>query len=178
MRFPESPVMQRLFNLFHCEQLNNEKDDIEVAKSLIKYYFEDKNEKTFLDYNGTSVPRSDSGETFDFEATGVSDASLQEGAKTILKDAYQPFVDALEDDLTKDPPGHRGWDLLKQFDKYSTRGYLSTAATTTYDQPTINWLETMTAGTGWFDQAFAESVLEWIDFGGDQEKAYDWWCLE
>lgn len=176
MRFPESPVMQRLFHLFHCPQLNDPDSGIEVASHLIPYLFHDNTGNSFLDYNGTNVPRSNTAETFSFQATGVGQDALSEGAKPILTRLYAPFVNLLQGDLSTSPPGTTGWNFLMQFDKYSTRSYLAINADKS--QPTINWLETMSAGTGWFDQALSESVLEWIAFGGDRDGGYPWWCLE
>jgi hypothetical protein len=45
----------------------------------------------------------------------------------VLNNAIREFREALRDDLRRkppQPPGRAGWDLLMEWDKYSTRGFL------------------------------------------------------
>jgi len=41
-----------------------------------------------------------------------------------MKAAIQPFRQALKQDAMQDPPGTAGWDLLMQYDTFSTRQFL------------------------------------------------------
>ncbi|KAF5013138.1 hypothetical protein FDECE_858 [Fusarium decemcellulare] len=52
-----------------------------------------------------------------------------------------------------------------------------------YNYNTIEWLETATYGTGWYDQALTECVLEELDFQTDDsepgnEDTQYWWCVD
>ncbi|KAF3023150.1 hypothetical protein E8E14_013967 [Neopestalotiopsis sp. 37M] len=44
-----------------------------------------------------------------------------------------------------------------------------------YNYNTIEWLETATYGTGWYDQALSETVLEELDFHTKEKEK--WWCI-
>ncbi|KIO34441.1 hypothetical protein M407DRAFT_16957 [Tulasnella calospora MUT 4182] len=57
----------------------------------------------------------------------------------------------------------RRWDKLLKFDNYySTRGNMTLVKG--IDAVTVDWVETATYGTGWFDKALSELVLEYIAF--------------
>ncbi|KAH6887008.1 hypothetical protein B0T10DRAFT_407209 [Thelonectria olida] len=89
------------------------------------------------------------------------------------------------------------WALLMKADNMSVRQFL--ASYTKYnahtiprddngkDIPkgpkfnynTIEWLETATFGTGWYDQALSECVLEELDFDVPEDTEHDYWfCVD
>ncbi|KAG6356010.1 hypothetical protein INS49_015395 [Diaporthe citri] len=48
-----------------------------------------------------------------------------------------------------------------------------------YNYSTIQWIETATFGTGWYDQSLTEAVLESLDFNTRKEpKKEEWWCVD
>ncbi|RMJ16427.1 hypothetical protein CDV36_003861 [Fusarium kuroshium] len=80
------------------------------------------------------------------------------------------------------------WERLMKADHMSTRQYLGSKENPenkdkqTFNYNTIEWLETATYGTGWYDQALSECVLEELDFGTPAQKKYKgiqwWWCID
>jgi hypothetical protein len=48
-----------------------------------------------------------------------------------------------------------------------------------YNFNTIEWLETSTYGTGWYNQALTEIILEELDFNTDEVPGVpSWWCID
>jgi hypothetical protein len=43
-----------------------------------------------------------------------------------MKAAIKPFREALKKDAGETPPGRAGWDLLMEYDTFSTRQFLGT----------------------------------------------------
>jgi len=83
--------------------------------------------------------------------------------------AYDTFRKALIDNFPE------GWKKLLEYDWASTRSYLTQEAK--YPQSVAHWMETRDAGTGGFDRALAESILESLEFD-DPTKEVDWHCFE
>lgn len=52
----------------------------------------------------------------------------------------------------------RAWQYLMDHDRFSLKDYLSFVENQDFES--IHWLETLNAGTGWFDQAFSENVID------------------
>ncbi|KAG8916609.1 hypothetical protein FRC01_002961 [Tulasnella sp. 417] len=160
-RYPDAdknPSMKRLFMLFNCRQLNPPNGP-KLADKLLDYKFNCND--AFRYYNGVRTKISDTTNTFRFQETGVDSKFLRLGGEKVLEDyVLNDFVDDLLDDLNTG--GHKGWDKLMKFDNYSTRGYMTLVKG--IDAVTVDWVETVTYGTGWFDKALAELVLEYIAF--------------
>ncbi|KAG8988954.1 hypothetical protein FRB90_002474 [Tulasnella sp. 427] len=161
MRFPRTDAMNRTFQLFEGKMLNS--DGFSLQDKLIPYNFD--NDNAFACYNGQPpIRRRDlklKSSDFEFEEIGVDPTYLVEGADKILWDTLlENFIPPLLQDL-KDG-GQAGWENLMKFDNYTTRSYLSLVGKLSTE--VINWLETVTFGTGWFDQALSEMVLESIAF--------------
>ncbi|KAF5572710.1 amino-acid oxidase [Fusarium pseudoanthophilum] len=101
------------------------------------------------------------------------------------------------------PASQELWDLLMRADHMSVRQFLSSGQKTDdgkepqlpvegdfpqgpgYNYNTIEWLETMTYRTGWYDQSLTECVLEQLDFHTpdmDNDPATKdlqyWWCID
>lgn len=173
-RYPDAdgnPSMKRLFKLFDCRQLNPA-DGPRLADKLLDYKFNC--DDAFRYYNGVRTKISDKTNTFKFQETGADPRLLPLGGDGVLKKyVLDDFVDGLLDDLHTG--GTKGWDHLMEFDNYSTRGYMTLKKG--IDAVTVDWVETVTYGTGWFDKALSELVLEYIAFSSflDNPK---YKCLE
>ncbi|KAK2028749.1 hypothetical protein LX32DRAFT_682930 [Colletotrichum zoysiae] len=81
------------------------------------------------------------------------------------------------------------WELLMKMDHMSVRQFLLSGTNPdgipkgpSYSNNTIQWLETATYGTGWYDQSLTEAVLETLDFevpATVAAKTNDyWWCVD
>ncbi|KZV68887.1 amine oxidase [Peniophora sp. CONT] len=154
MRFPNSTSMQRAFHLFDHPALNS--NGLALRSKLRPYIFRTNNSlMSFNDVTNASV----------YTAVGVD---------AIMNDVVRPFATRLLDDLANHTT--TGWEYMKKYDKYSTRAYLSTVYRPSEDLglpdaslsvDVIDWLETFNAGTGWFDRALSETILEAVSFGWD-----------
>lgn len=181
MRYPRIPFMTRTFDLF---------ERIGISNLLIDYTLSDpKNLKYYNDSRHT-VAASD--QTID--PFGVSDSnggtvpvSFLERPESETGD-WNPvdywtnevygYYKQLFAGLDGAPPEERqaifeaAWDELTKQDHLSTRGYMLSGpegkpegAPAPYPESVVQWLETFDSGTGLYDQAFVESVLDSLDFG-------------
>lgn len=192
MRFPQIPVMDRVFRLFDYPPLNT--PDIALKAKVKPYYFQA--EDAFLSYNGVTVKQNavPAGDPF-HGASVIQDVDSQPyidaGAKAIADDVIEPFATRLLEDLANGT--HSGWDYLMSFDHYSTRAYMSTEYRPSDKLPVklpdkalstdvVNWVETFDKSTGWYDRALSETVLEAIAFGWSPStnplNTTPWWCIE
>ena len=145
MRFPKTPVMARTFALF---------DFLKIP--LLDYHIsEDNNWQAFNSYRHQVKDLKTAGpDPFHVEAIpgrpGLPEYWAKQDPADLLRNAIQPFLDALaiNHDLVLDV-------LITFLDQYSTRSYLATVMN--YPPEVINWIETMSFGTGWFDRA-----LMWV----------------
>ena len=125
----------------------------------------------------------------------VPDDLVALGAKNIITGVVQTFAGNFYDPQTSFADA---WRKLAQYDHLSMRGYLTTVRG--YDEATVDWLETNTSGTGLFDCAFVQTIMDFLDFGMaapmvetgptnhtlkrdyDAEKEpwekYDWWAVD
>ncbi|KAH0441249.1 hypothetical protein CcaCcLH18_02159 [Colletotrichum camelliae] len=125
--------------------------------------------------------------------------------------ALKPFVDLVDDcfhDKADDEDDEVVWNLLKKGDQMSVRQYLLSSDKDksgrtcccckncrkkwccddpfipgrNYSYNTIQWLETATYGTGWYDQSLTEAALEILDFEVPAAKPEEtnkyWWCVD
>ncbi|KAF4601469.1 hypothetical protein EYR38_006122 [Pleurotus pulmonarius] len=171
MRFPDTPVMTRLFNLFRYAPLN--RGDFQLFSKLKDYYFKDAKGNNLLYYNDVRKRQNSgpSGDDFLWSRLGVGHEYLAAGVEEIMKDVVTPFADELMRDI--DTGGTKGWDQLMQFDAYSTRAYMSTKylpspnlglPAHSLSPSVVNWCETFDKSTGWYDRSLAETVLEDMAF--------------
>ncbi|OHE94888.1 flavin containing amine oxidoreductase [Colletotrichum orchidophilum] len=103
--------------------------------------------------------------------------------------------DYIDDGTPMNPEDEKKlWDLLMRCDQMSVRQFLRSVEVPGFpeDAPkgpgfsynTIQWLETATYGTGWYDQSLTEAVLESIDFyiTDDPKKGKEinnhWFCID
>ncbi|KAH7140384.1 hypothetical protein B0J13DRAFT_63603 [Dactylonectria estremocensis] len=135
---------------------------------------------------------------------------LRKNPSTLVSEALKTFLEVAKtqgDKARKEKAEETGatveatkfWKLLMRADHMSVRQFLSSginkAPVTTegeedpfpngpgFNYNTIEWLETATFGTGWYDQSLAESVLEELDFGTPdpvegEPKLHYWWCVD
>ncbi|KID85872.1 amine oxidase, flavin-containing family protein [Metarhizium guizhouense ARSEF 977] len=111
---------------------------------------------------------------------------LENPPDQVMNASIEPLREALRRDAKQKPPGREGWNLLMQYDKFSTRQFLgiggskpspdSSIPPPPYNYETIEWMETFNGGTNWYDQAFSETVLESLDFEYDTQHK-GWFCI-
>ncbi|KAK7421614.1 hypothetical protein QQX98_002081 [Neonectria punicea] len=86
--------------------------------------------------------------------------------------------------------GTKLWKHLMKADNMSVHQFLSSTDNGPdmtrgpgYNYNTIEWLETVTYGTGWYDQALSECVLDELDFATPEQeegkpKRNFWYCVD
>lgn len=143
MRYPNTPVMKSTFKLFEM---------LEIPTLPYKRA----NDNNWLMFNGVRKRREEiTAETWPqdpFNVKAVNGGNIPDyyaimGPTELLRRTVKPFID----DLVAHPKETLDM-LIKQYDHYSTRSYM--AIHMHYPPVVINWIETMTMGTGWFDRAF------------------------
>ncbi|KAK4464694.1 hypothetical protein QBC42DRAFT_220398 [Cladorrhinum samala] len=191
MRFPQNPVMERVFELFDWLGMPRVEDlQKDTPKgSLIPYSMTNKTAKDeqnepfrFNDITKwgkfTDIAASAEGcDAFGFNQNKrdaqIPQAILKEPGSTVDY-AVRKVRDCLKKDAERNT--QEGWNLLMHYDNYTTREWLgaeqplaecdpdSDARCPPFNWATINYLETMNGGTNWYDQSFSETVLESLDF--------------
>ncbi|KAH7129098.1 hypothetical protein EDB81DRAFT_728997 [Dactylonectria macrodidyma] len=135
---------------------------------------------------------------------------LRENPSSLVSKALEGFIEPVKtqgDKARQEKAEGKGatvemtkfWKLLMRADHMSVRQFLSSTINKEpvtgegevdpfpngpgFSYNTIEWLETATFGTGWYDQSLAECVLEELDFGtpkpveGEPKLNY-WWCVD
>jgi monoamine oxidase len=123
MRFPDIPIMSRVFDLFRRMEVPLKEFHMRERSTKIKGY--------------------DNPKTKDSPSANLLDQSFGPYKKVMQRDFVQ------------------GFQLLMQADAMSTREYLR--GNRNSDFTTIQAAESNTTGTGTFDQAFSESVMDSFD---------------
>ncbi|KID96329.1 flavin containing amine oxidoreductase, partial [Metarhizium majus ARSEF 297] len=163
MRFPESGIMKRVFELF--ELLHMYKHDgsrAPVKGELVPYVFRHEKQPTL--YNGVRRVLGSRGiKAADFKINGIPDKTAGE----LVSAAIEPF-------LREHQRGFKEfWEkILKDAEPYSVRQYFTEHCK--YDFKTIQFLETVAYGDGWYNQGFTDHILEAIIFTPGPK----WWCIE
>ncbi|KAK9422887.1 hypothetical protein SUNI508_04554 [Seiridium unicorne] len=206
MRFPKNHIMSRTFELFTLLGLNENQpgglipyylaDNANDKKGVCPSYFNDvhqvgniwKPEMEADPYKlNAGLP----------EGAQISQDVLKENPSTIVSKALQPFItefkrlhqerkDAKRNSTEEEERQTGFWKFLMAADNMSVRQFLSSGKNEypiphgpEYNYNTIEWLETATYGTGWYDQSLSETVLEELDFDTDpNSKEQLWWCVE
>ncbi|KAF7560122.1 hypothetical protein G7046_g4037 [Stylonectria norvegica] len=205
MRFPNNSVMKRTFQLFDFIGLKKEKG------GLIPYYLDDINNvcpSYFNDIHCTgNVWTKDADDPYKINEGLPTDGKIDPGLlkcnpATLVSDALKGLIEntkakfaALWDEIdsapTKSgPKATELWKHLMEADNMSVRQFLASKDNgpnipegPQYNFNTIEWLETATFGTGWYDQSLTECVLEELDFAtppyvpGTPYVDW-WWCVE
>ncbi|KAG8705644.1 hypothetical protein FRC11_008897, partial [Ceratobasidium sp. 423] len=176
MRFPNTKLMEPTFELFK-----------ELGLPLLKYnIIEDKNWRAYnlerhkvgdLKIHGYS---NDPFKVGCHNGGTVPDKYAMQNPGQLLHDAIKPLLDLLLKDRDA------GIKRLKELDYHTTRSYLREGKwdekkeAEGYPPALIDYIETMTFGTGWFDRALAETVFEELCFQYDQDDPtkLDWYCVK
>ncbi|KAG7091713.1 hypothetical protein E1B28_008114 [Marasmius oreades] len=177
MRFPDTAVMKPTYDLFK-----------ELEIPLLNYQMH--TDKNWLYYNDIRVKRGDAaGQDFGArESKGgtVPDEWVNIGISKLMDNVYGRFLAMLRKEFKE------GYKELMKYDEHSTRSFMAfvhleewvDSSGKTYPRkdlyPTsvINWLETMTYSTGWFDRAFSETVLEALAFAEGLPKPAEFRCVK
>lgn len=143
MRFPDIPIMSRVFDLFRRMQVPLKEFDMREINMNTK---------------GHEISRTKN--------------SL---SANILSQSFGPYKKVMQKDFVQ------GFQLLMQADAMSTREYLRGSHKS--DFMTIQSAESNTTGTGTFDQAFSESVMDSFDLdqpttGSKDSGAVKWYSVD
>lgn len=175
MRYPDIDMMKTTFKLFKHLRL-----------PLIPYFFDQASGsvKCPTMFNGITVidgePRgSDPFGVGKANGGSVPDSNVDDVNK-LLNGVFDPFKSAMTGNF------ETGFKTLMGYDGYSTRQVLQdppaaiTGPTTSkpLDFFTIQWLETNNTGSGLFDRAFSESVMDSFDFTGYGKQTIQWYCID
>lgn len=177
MRYPYTPVMDRTFRVL--EATNTKKGDYLITDRLGKQPTRYNDITQLPCHNPELEPGRPHWDPFSVSKTNngpIPDDTVRD-PDLILNDAYGRFRDKIKravetprldcesfDDwrIRKEAASARAWDFLLKHDRFSLRDYLTFVEGETFE--TTHWLETLNAGTGWFDEAFTENVLESLVF--------------
>lgn len=177
MRYPDTPIMKPLFDLFR-----------KIDLKLGEYQFSDIAGNSILYYNNINRKRSVSPITpQDFEITGVPARPWGEiGVEANLSNVTRPFADRLIKDV--ETGGSEGWKLMMRYDQYSMKAYMAgnrsdahpkdvpdidAAHLMPYPINVVNWCEAFDTSSSAFDKALTETVLESLAFAWDGSD-FDW----
>lgn len=166
MRFPRIPSMKPTFDLF--DRLNIKLQDYHRTQP-----------KNWLSYNNIRLQRGEiaaQGWANDpFHASvqnggGVPDRFAEKGPQHWYSEAINPLLEEYKR-LTMP-------DLIKKYDHYSIRGYMSHVMN--YPTEVVNWIETMNSGTSWFDRGLMQAILEGVAFAKAPDDVTDtvWKCVD
>ena len=178
MRFPINPLMEPVFRLFH---------DIGLDSKLLPYYFSI-SDRNVLNFNHIRLFKDDR-MVHTAEAFKIPDIPYEyssTGWQKLLANALEPFRQALLEDFNTG--GSRGWELLMQYDKYSTRGYLVAPIrrpTNTpdlhlfpYPSRVVDWMETFNTSSNSWTYSFSDTVLESLAFDWPNlREKQEWRCV-
>ncbi len=168
MRYPDIPVMWRVFNLF--------RERLQIGDKLIPYIMNSDNQ--FLEYNSqreqqktvNSEPTADWFKDCSSAGGLVPPEFIDKGVNHWLGECFTPFKDLFVENWEK------GWTKLMEFDQYSARTFMMLPfdiknedgtcflKKQAYPNSAINWMERMNTGTGLFDMAFSEMVIDDLQF--------------
>ncbi|KLO16479.1 hypothetical protein SCHPADRAFT_914035 [Schizopora paradoxa] len=175
MRFPNNPTMGRTFDLF--KRLNFTPEN----GKLITYVFSTKTDVAL--YNNVRERASMLG-AGSADVFGFSEASGGTVPQDFFEKGYQHWIDVkidwLRDALKKDFEGE-GWKTLMSVDSHSMRSYMALSDPTDpsmrkYPNSVINWCETLDMGTGMYDTALTEAVIDSLEF--DYEDNVHWYAVQ
>ncbi|KLO16478.1 hypothetical protein SCHPADRAFT_995057 [Schizopora paradoxa] len=176
MRFPDNPIMERTFDLFKRLDFTTENG------KLIEYIMSTDTD-TYL-YNNKSAPAS----ALKPEASGVDTFGFSKGKggtvpQSYFEQGYQHWIDLKIKrlrNLLKDDFEGEGWKALMKVDRHSMRSYMSLNADDLsgemYPTEVVNWCETLDVGTGMYDTALSEAVLDSLDF--DYGPNVKWYAVQ
>lgn len=157
MRYPNTPVMERTFKLFKMTRTR-----------LGDYLMKSGEEAAPSRYNDRTNFRQPEPVKDFFKVSKTNEGPVPDDAVAnpdlILGNAYNRFRQRIKNAYATNEPSDQkaAWEYLLKHDRFSLRDYLTFVEGEDFE--TTHWLETLNAGTGWFDQAFSEHVLETLAF--------------
>lgn len=199
MRFPHNKIMDMTFNLFNRVDIGSVDKNGQPSKKLVNYRMDSDN--TVMYFNNIRVTKSDPPQLDPFKFQIPKDyleykyKSLT-GASALFEYAIGPHKAAISKDFVA------GWKSLMNYDGVSTRTYLMFMINdptlpeekkggenigTPYPKSglpsdVVQWMETMTYSSGWYDRGFTETVLEDLDFNFVDEAGnklpVNWYCVD
>jgi monoamine oxidase len=179
MRIPKLDIMERLCGHQPWSLLNFLNTKTAANIKLIDYTFSMKQNVQM--YNGIRLTKAEvvpNSDAFHFGSshnggpgTAVPDCYTEYDYDHWLGIAIEPYLEAMKVDFNS------GFDNLMTVDTVSTRAYLLGLLNNNKPLPpsVINWMETMDTGTGLYDKAFSETVMDAFDFTGAEDG---WKCVE
>ncbi|KAG8667982.1 hypothetical protein FPOAC1_012824 [Fusarium poae] len=199
MRFPNNTIMRRTFQLFNYLGMKPGKG------GLIPYYMKDvdgvcptyfndvrkvgdvwaeKTDDPFKINSGLEEKDKIPEKYLKEDPSGLIEAALD----TLIDNTRAEFEAVVDENDENGPKATELWKKLMRTDKLSVRQFLALGE---HDKPsgpgfnynTIEWLESATYGTGWYDQSLTECVLEQLDFATPKQKKGEppinyWWCVD
>jgi hypothetical protein len=198
MRYPQNDVMTRTFDLFSTVGMTQATSLAQAQLGqLVPYYMQNvdatsQEQLEYFCYNDVvqcgsidKIMPLNSNDPFNMNvaAMGIDPSVLGQNPNTVLNGVIQEFRTQLESNTST------AWDWMMSYDKCSARGFLSgnyippavtpVPGSPKYNFETVEWLENFNGGTGWYDQALSEVVLESIDFDEDpkDDKPWPWFCI-
>ncbi|EGC33822.1 hypothetical protein DICPUDRAFT_94960 [Dictyostelium purpureum] len=170
MRFPKISIMDRLLSDQPWSLFSKlEKAGHKVP--TVPYHLSNDNNIRY--YNGKRIYASDTltGDPLYFsdtknggQGTAVPDQYCMVPYTDILYKEYDKFADEMSEDF------NAGFNKLLDADNNSTRAYLHKRL---FPQTAINFFETMETGTGLYDMAFSETIMDYFDFSGSEWLAIE-----
>ncbi|KAK1624992.1 hypothetical protein BDP81DRAFT_474713 [Colletotrichum phormii] len=205
MRFPENDVMDRTFRLFKYLDidkgaLNDRKKPTDPPK-LVPYSLTAKKQPMYFnDVRQVGNPWEPSKPTaanpFNLN-NGVPECDqipaylLREAPGDLFEKAIEKYLHTvrrgLDDQKETTPPTpeeeEKFFNMLMLSDRMSVRQFLLSKENAGdipdgpgYNYSTVQWIETATFGTGWYDQSLTEAILESLDFNTRDNES--WWCVD
>ena len=117
MRFPDTPIMEPVFDLFKLLER-------EEGLKRFKYYMTDLHENGTRYYNNIVRKRSEGTVTpSGFGITGINPKYGSRGVAANVSYIVDPFKDKLIDDAMS--RGDQGWKFMMKYDLYATKGYMA-----------------------------------------------------
>lgn len=192
MRFPDIPIMERVFDLFRAR--------LQIADKFVPYFMSDPAGNQIQEFNSMRVFQNQiDGDIGPVKHDWFKDSTFYQGAVDPdyvnmgpahwLGQCFNPFKERLIANWDE------GWATLMRYDQYSARSFMLSAIfeegfinKPAYPPAVVDWLERMNTGTGMFDMAFAEMVIDDLEFdwptatslkygGNDAPEGVNWYCL-
>ncbi|EKM51231.1 uncharacterized protein PHACADRAFT_213099 [Phanerochaete carnosa HHB-10118-sp] len=175
MRFPDTPIMKPVFDLFRLLRLK-----------LLDYYLVDRNSNSTRCFNdivrqrgeGPILPQ-------DYNIYNVPQYWGKHGVHKNVENVVRPFKDRLKYD--QENGTHDGWALMMKYDVWSMRAYmagnrsdedkdLDSLDLIPYPLEVVEWCETFDHSTSSYDKALTEVVLDSLAF--EYAEHTKWYCID
>ncbi|ROV86981.1 hypothetical protein VSDG_10088 [Cytospora chrysosperma] len=199
MRFPDNVIMKRTFRLF--KYIGLEKNQ---RGGLVPYDFDDVNNVCPAHFNDVqtfgNIWQDGADDLYRLNQGLPADAQipvnfLQPDPSKLTSEALSKVIPivkgimdrqrAVEESNVADKS--KNWAMLMKMDHMSVRQFFSSSDNGKDDAGndlpmgpgfnfnTIEWLETATIGTGWYDQSLTECIMEELDFVHSHNG---FWCVD